>query len=208
MGDVIILEERNVKPKGANKNDSINQEKLTEFFLANDYQQLNYLDKIKPLKIKNKLTLFYPGSGADILFPLIYLEKLFPKIKKAKFLFLDLDDSSGLIKTTLDDLGISFSGNKSKIKFYWKGKKIKLNFVSGDIFELIKDIPCFDVYFERAFRIMKEKDSNYEHQVFSKLNQGGVLISDSGFRKVPLKRIEVPLELSSYGEMVIGIKNI
>ena len=53
---------------------------------------------------------------------------------------------------------------------------------------------------------MKDSDPNYENKVFDSLNQGGVLISDSGFQKLDLERIDVPSELSSYKEMIIGKK--
>ena len=53
---------------------------------------------------------------------------------------------------------------------------------------------------------MREHIPYYEQSVFDKLASGGVIISDSGFEEVEMERISVPLELSSYGEMVMGRK--
>ena len=83
---------------------------------------------------------------------------------------------------------------------------VELEFVEGNVFEILNQLPYFDIYFERAFRIMKDSADGYENQVFSKLRPGGILISDSGFQHCSLKKLNVPRELSSYGEMIIGIK--
>ena len=53
---------------------------------------------------------------------------------------------------------------------------------------------------------MKEQDQSYEHKIFEKLKTGGILISDSGYQKTPLQKMKVPPELSSYKEMIIGVK--
>lgn len=66
--------------------------------------------------------------------------------------------------------------------------------------------PEFDIYFERAFRIMKDQMEGYESQVFEKLSSGGVVISDSGFKEVGLEKIDLPISLSAYQEMMAGLK--
>ncbi len=70
---------------------------------------------------------------------------------------------------------------------------------------MITTLPTFDIYFERAFRIMRERHPEYEQKIVEKLNRGGILISDSGFQDTTLRKIMVPKELSAYGEMVLGV---
>ena len=118
MSSIIIYESREVKPKGLNKADIINQDKLLSYFFDGDYEKLSVLDTLKINYNKEKISLLYPGSGADVFVPLIYLNKLFHKVKKAKFTFVDSEDNLGLIKTVLDEIGVSFKARKKKIKFY------------------------------------------------------------------------------------------
>ena len=111
-----------------------------------------------------------------------------------------------MIKTILDDISIHFSERKNILRFYWNGIPVDVEFVTGNVFELLKKIPSFDIYFERAFRIMREQHLNYEQQIFTKLNKNGVLISDSGYQQCNLKVFPLPQELSSYREMIAGQK--
>jgi hypothetical protein len=204
MPNLISLSARKIKPKGLNKSNKINENKLKEYFLTGDYENLSLLEKVSLKQIKEKLTLFYPGCGTDILTPLIYLEKILLQTKKAKFIFLDQTNSLGIVKTILDDIGVSFSERKNKIKFYWKDKLIDLEFIENNVF--YSELPEFDIYFEKAFRIMKDGNQDYEKNIFNQLNKNGIIISDSGFQEFPLKRISVSQELSAYQEMIIGVK--
>ena len=67
-------------------------------------------------------------------------------------------------------------------------------------------IELFDLYFERAFRIMKDDDPDFEQKVVTKLSSDGMIISDSGFQGLELNYLDASRELSSYNEMVIGVK--
>ncbi len=207
MGDIRILLERKVKAKGLIK--AFPEEaKLKKFFFPDDFEQLKNVEARK-VSLPAEATLFYPGCGADMLFPLFCTEKLCLLPKKMQLLFIDKEKSLGLLKTVLDDVGISFALTAQGIAFYWKNTLVELIFVQGNVFEKMSEIPAFDVYFERAFRIFKEQEPYYEKKVFEKLNLGGVLISDSGFSWLSaseLQRIAVPKKLSSYEEMVVGVK--
>ncbi len=206
MGFLISYEERPVKAKGLHKLAQPSQEKLKEYFFPDDYQNLSLLSALPEIQYPENPTLFYPGCGADILFPLKYVELLFPRLRKITFILNDLDNNFGLIKTILDDVGVSFSEKKKTLKFYWNDILVDLEFIQGNVFEILPHLPSFDIYFERAFRIMKDYHEGYEEQIYQKLNPGGILISDSGFQHLPLERIEVSRELSSYKEMIIGVK--
>ena len=210
MSNLIVLEEKDISAKGVNQNNIINEEKLKNHFFSEDYDNLKLIERIPKLNLnENKPVLIYPGCGADVFFPLIYMQKIFPDKREFKFIFIDLENNLGLIKTILDDVGVSFEDSKkeNKINFYWEKIKIELEFVSEDISKVIEKLPNYDLYFERAFRIMKERILDYEKRILHKLNSKGIIISDSGFEEVKLNRIEVSSKLSSYGEMVIGIKD-
>lgn len=207
MGELIIFEDRIVKAKGIDKSQKPDENKVKTYFFCEDYQNLSLLDLKfnRAVKPTENLTLFYPGCGADILFPLKYVEKLFPNLTEINFIFNDLDANLSMIKTVLDEVGISFAEEENKkINFYWNDALVNLQFVQGNVFET--ELPNFDIYFEKAFRIMKSYHPEYESKVFTKLNLGGILISDSGFQEFPLKKLKVSQKLSAYGEMIIGIR--
>jgi len=207
MGECIQFEEREVKAKGLNKQALPNKEELKKYFFSEEWTNFNFLEQLPKQNIPEQALLFYPGAGADILSPLIYLQKFFHPVKEIDFLFVDINNDYGMIKTILDDVGISFTEKKNNIlKFYWYGTLVNLAYLAVDVFSFVNKIDSINIYFERAFRIMREQDQKFEDKIFEKLKTGGVLISDSGFTKFPLKKIDIPLELSNYGEMIIGVK--
>lgn len=207
MAQVISYEERKFKAKGLDQFSKINEEKLRAYFLDGEYEQLAALDSLPKVSLSSSIpVLFYPGCGVDIFTPLIYLKKMFSSLKRAKLIFNDLDYTLGIHKTCLDEVGISFSEDRNSISFYFQDLLVELIFIQGDMFQLLQDLPEFDIYFERALRILREPYSEFERQVHAKLKSGGVLISDSGYAHLPLKSLAVPLSLSAYREMIIGVK--
>jgi len=207
MGFLISYEERKVKAKGLNKLAKPNEDKVKEYLFPDEYQNLSLLLDLPKLEYHQNPILFYPSCGADILMPLKYLEILFPLLCNVTFIFNDADNNLGLIKTILDDVGISFREPKiNSLLFYWDDILVNLKFIQGNVFQLLSSLPEFDIYFERAFRIMKDDHLQYEQQIYHKLKPNGILISDSGFQQLPLEKIEVSPELSAYKEMIIGIK--
>lgn len=222
MGFLISYEEKQVKAKGLHKLAKPNEEKIQQYIFPDDYMNLSLLADIPRIEYSENSVLFYPGCGADVLMPLKYMEILFPRLRKITFVFNDLDNTFGLIKTILDDVGIPFKSpkislgyrldftffreNSNHLQFYWKGILVDLRFIRGNVFQILHQISAFDIYFERAFRIMKDEHPDYENQVYQKLKHNGILISDSGFQHLPLQKVDVSQELSSYREMIIGVK--
>jgi len=207
MGFLISYEERAIKAKGLNKMAKPSQEKIQQYLFPDEYQNLSLLTSLPERGFPKNPVLFYPGCGADILMPLHYLEILFPSVQNITFIFNDVDNNLGLIKTILDDVGVHFREKKNNLQFYWNSILIDLQFIQGNVFQILPKIPSFDVYFERAFRIMKDDHPEYENRIYQKLNSNGLLISDSGFQHLPLEKMKVSQELSAYREMIIGIKN-
>ncbi|MEK6905285.1 MAG: hypothetical protein AABX24_02685 [Nanoarchaeota archaeon] len=207
MGFIISYEERSVKAKGLNKLAKPDQEKIQQYLFPDEYQNLPLLTEIPRIEYPENPILFYPGCGADILLPLKYVEILFPRLRNVTLIFNDTDNNLGIIKTILDEVGISFKEKKKNLlQFYWNGILVHLKFIQGNVFQIIIDLLPFDIYFERAFRIMKDEHPEYENQIYQKLNSNGILISDSGFQHLPLEKVDVSQELSAYKEMIIGVK--
>jgi len=207
MGFVICYAERSVKAKGLNKLAKPNEEKVKQYFFPDDYEKLSLLFGVQKIEYQKNPVLFYPGCGVDILLPLKYVEALFPSLRNITFVFSDLDNNFGLIKTVLDEIGISLAElKKNTLQFYWNGILVNFTFIQGNVLEILSVLPAFDIYFERAFRIMKDYLPGYEKSIYEKLKPKGILISDSGFQHVPLEKIKVSQELSAYKEMIIGVK--
>ncbi len=229
MKNVLVFQDMHVSAGGLDRKKVPDTAGIKQFIFEEDYENLKLLDNLPSLNIpSHRPVLFYPGCGADILFPLLYFEKLFPDVKEAEFIFNDIDPNFGILKTVLADVGVSFAEDdgfaednvgvwknfwkgKTKvergIRFYWNDILVRLMFWKGDVFNLIDALTPFDIYFEKAFRIIKDNHPAYEVKVFDKLKNGGILISDSGFIGIlGIEMLDVPKELSSYKEMVIGIK--
>lgn len=207
MGFIISYEERPVKAKGLNKLAKPDQEKIQRYLFPDEYQNISLLTEMSRVEYPENPVFFYPGCGADILMPLKYVEILFPRLRNITFIFNDTDNNLGVIKTILDEVGVSFKEKKKNIlQFYWNGILVDLKFIQGNVFQIITSLSPFDIYFERAFRIMKDEHPEYENQIYQKLNTNGIVISDSGFQHLPLEKIDVSQELSAYKEMIIGVK--
>jgi len=177
---------------------------MKQFLFDDDYENIQ---KIIPINHSFPTTplLFYPGCGCDILTPLLFIEKLLPELSELKLHLVDEKDNLDLIKTILDDIEISFSEQNNTITFYWHHLHVSLIFTQEDVF--VMNLPPFNIYFERAFRIMKDADQTYEPRIYQQLSENGLLISDSGFQEQQLKRISIPEKLSAYQEIILGIKN-
>ncbi|HIH11199.1 TPA: hypothetical protein HA241_03355 [Candidatus Woesearchaeota archaeon] len=208
MGKVISYFARNVIARGLSCPSFPDENKIRSYFFDDDYTRLRSLQHLSRLSICSRPLLFYPGCGVDLFTPLLYLEFLFPEVKEVSFRFVDTEPVFDILLTILDDVGIPFARlPNSYIDFYWKTTLVHLQFEQTNVFIRISTMEKFDIYFEKAFRIMKEQESSFEMMVFKKLNQNGVIISDNGFRQFPLCFLDVPSDLSAYGEMVVGIKN-
>jgi hypothetical protein len=204
MPNLINLVEKEVTPKGLDQKALPNRNKIKNYFFDDEYSNLELLKNLPKQKCKHTMILFYPGCGSDILTPLHYIEELFNQTKQLNCMLIDKDNNLGLIKTILDDIGVSFTEQGNTMQFYWHNILINIEFITANVFQI--DLPTFDIYFEKAFRIMKDNSHYYEENIYHKLNQNGLLISDSGFSHLPLEKIDVPSHLSGYNEMIIGKK--
>ncbi|MBI2146096.1 hypothetical protein HYU22_02015 [Candidatus Woesearchaeota archaeon] len=205
MSQLITFPSHWVSPRGINPHTTPNLQKVQQYVFQEEYLALKQLSAI-PSFDQKECTILYPGCGADIITPCLYLASLFPTLRQARLLLIDLNLPLPTIKAVLDDVGISFSEHQNSFSFYWNSLLIKVEGMAGNIFKILPAIPPYDIYFEKAFRIMKSAEPFYEENVFAQLRSGGFIISDSGFRQVSLRTFEVPAALSAYGEMIIGKK--
>ncbi len=207
MPNFISFIAKRTNPTKPKKDYKINTKKLHEYLYDEEIKLLKSISKLPAQIIPNENPIFfYPGCGADILFPLHYLHSLFPQIQNSTFIFNDIDNNLNMLKTILHEIEIPFSQNSNKLQFYWEKTLITLQFHRFNVFKEIDKIPEFDIYFERAFRIMKDPHYHYESIIQTKLKPNGFLISDSGFYNTKLKKIKAPLKLSAYNEMIIAKK--
>ena len=157
-------------------------------------------------KVQNPL-LFYPGCGPDILSPLMLLQRFSPIPKEVTLYFIDITNYKKVIQTVLSDCNISFEKHHDHLSFFFYETLCHLYYYTGNISKEFNNIPPIDIYFEKAFRIMRDEIFEYEKSIYEKIKNNGVLISDTGFRNFNLKKIQVPNNLSSYGEMIVATKS-
>ena len=172
-----------------------------------DFQELMYKEDVKAIKSlkfnisKEKITLFYPGSASDIATPLLYILTQF-KTKKATLIFVDVDHQILGLKNALKTLNVKFKQNNHVLKFNINKIPFTLKFYQYDIHQV--PLPKFNVYFEKAFRIMKT--DQFEKRIYDKLEPNGILIADNGYKQFKLKKLKAPKKLSAYKDMIIAIK--
>ncbi len=210
MPNLIIFEEKEVLAQGLNREKKPAVEKIKEYFFDDEFERLQELQEIEHSFLTTEVSLLYPGCGTDILTPLLYLEKITPKLHHITFHCVDISDSFQIMKTILHDVGISFAdggeGENRGIQFYWQHMLVTLQFHTQNIARFLHDCPNYHIYFEKCFRIMKDRMPEYEQVVFDRLAANGLVISDSGFREVGLEEIRVNSQLSAYNEMMVGRK--
>lgn len=215
MPNLIIFEEKDVVAQGLDVSKLPNKELVKNYFFDDEFEMLQGLQTIEHSFSTTEVSLLYPGCGTDILTPLLYLEKITPRIEQVMLHFVDISDTYAMLKTILHEVGISFaevedmdaeSGGKKGIQFHWQHMLVRLQFHQQNIARFLYDCPAYHIYFEKCFRIMKDRMPEYETVVFDTLAAKGLVISDSGFVYVGLEKIEVDSRLSAYGEMMVGRK--
>ncbi len=218
MPNLIILEEKDVPAQGLNESKLPNRELIKEYFFDDELEMLQQLPTIEHTFSAEEVALLYPGCGSDILTPLLYLEKLAPRIERVTLHFVDTSGSLAMLKTILYEVGISFaevedvenvdagSRGRGGIQFHWQHMLVTLHFHQQNIARFLHDCSEYHIYFEKCFRIMKDRMPEYEEVIYDKLASSGLVISDSGFLDVGLEKISVDARLSAYNEMIVGRK--
>ena len=191
---------------GLNKEKLPDRTKLKEYFFDDEFEALQHIPPTVLALTSQNPILLYPGCGTDVLTPLLFVERLFPELMQITLLFMDISNNLNLIKTILHEVNISFAQRGNTVQFYWQALLVTLEFREENIFSHIHTIGSYDIYFEKCFRIMKDQAVGYEREVYDRLSEEGILISDSGFEGLPLERYDFPQELSMYGEMIVGKK--
>ncbi|HLC81934.1 MAG TPA: hypothetical protein VJH68_04730 [Candidatus Nanoarchaeia archaeon] len=196
--------EKAVSAQGLDLHNKVISSNLYHHLLDEELNYLKQLNSIPKIALDtNYPILLYPGSGSDILYPLFFLG-IIDNLQQATLIFIDIQNNLGMIKSILDDVGISFAEDNNTIAFYWKKILIRLEFRLNSFFSM--ELPRFDIYFERKFAIFREALENYELKIVEALNKKGLIISDYGFKNFKFEQMTVPAGLSSYSEMILGRK--
>lgn len=169
--------------------------------LQEDYSTyLKIKELLKTYKIrKQKITVYYPGCGSDLVNVLIMIDML-EEAKQIDIIFVDPKGAFPVMiaemKKTTYKPKIKQSKNKATIHF--KNKKINMIYYSENAFDFIpKEIENgIDLYFERAFNLFREEKEKQMNKIFPLINERGFIISDYGF------------ELGKYKRQFVQIKNI
>ena len=176
----------------------------SNFLSDNIYEDvLLAFNKLKQSNIKinkDKITLFYPGCSCDIIRPLLLLDSLC-NFKKADVILSDQFLSPETIAETMSSLtGIKrFRKTKEKHIFRFKNKTIKIIYKECDSL-LEKNLPDFDIYFERAFQLFRKDNDEFIQNIIKRLNKDGLFISDFiDFKNKDLEELKIPKELNSIG---------
>ncbi len=178
---------------------------LDKGFLAkNEYKDvLLAFDKLKQSRIrvdKDEVTLFYPRCSNDIIKPLLLLDAL-TDFKKARIILADqILISESIAEAFLASTNSrKFRQFKDFQRFSFRDKTIDIFYLEGDIL-LNKDLPEFDIYFERAFQLFRKDSVDFIPNIIKKANKGALLITDFlDFNHKSLKKVKFPEELKSIG---------
>src|SRR3989344_3060969 len=143
MPNLIIFEEKEVLALGLNKEKRPNAEKVKNYFFDDELETLNCLQTIEHSFSTAEISVLYPGCGTDILTPLLYLERITPRIEQITLHFVDITDTFAMLKTILHEVGISFAdvedvdtksgGRRRGIQFHWQHMLVTLQFHTQNI---------------------------------------------------------------------------
>jgi len=165
-------------------------------------EQKNAIKEIPFLLNKEKVTMFYPGSGIDLLFPILYLNKI-TDAKDITIIFADQNiESETIISLMMQLTGIhAYKKKQNKIIFKFKTKKITLIIQKENVFAKLPEeiLEGYDFYFERAFDLFRSSAPDFIKKAIALLNENGFLITDKKITHKYLKQISTREELKVLG---------
>jgi len=181
----------------------IKKELGKEFIL---YKRLKRKLNQENIKLNKKnISIFNPGSEADIISPLLVLDACVDLKEEHNILlcFVDLKDLDIVIrerikKTILNSSPkLNIKENYTDIRFKLKNSDITIRYIKKDALRFIDKMDCFDIYFERAFDIIRSDDKEYPQKILKKTNHiifsdkpiaNDTIIRKSGFKKIKLSK--------------------
>lgn len=150
-------------------------------------------DRLAPFSFQESdATLFYPGCGLDVAFPLLILDILADDAKRWSIVTIDDSTASrSLIAGIQRFTGtVDFRMDGEDVIFRWRDKSIRLVHRVGDALSLGSD-GC-DIFLTRGFDIIHSKDPSFIGRVASKTSR--LIITDMAFRSpVGFERLPIPL---------------
>jgi len=204
---------------------ALNLEEIKKYLYPEEFN--SYLSLMKIFEnnkySKSNITLFYPGCGADVVNPLLFLDILLDW-KNTRAITLIYADTSSIAPMFIGETVDKITGVKNVVKFISEDEahisftinncRITLVYILADVLQKLPQIldKGFDIYFERAFEIFRADEAMFIRYVLEHVNKNGLLISDCGFcRQDMLKKYgfvdfgpkKLPSELGLYNTLKI-----
>ena len=148
---------------------------------------------------KTAATLYYPGGGLDLMRPLAILDSIHKSAKNWRIVLQDPAESIepivGLAQAITGVIPHKISGkdwSSKSASFHFKDRDITIDLSRSDaLHQLPPNLDSYDIYFDRAFEIVRIKDESFVARIARGLRSGGVAITDCGFKEpTDLERVD------------------
>lgn len=148
-----------------------------------------------PISLPKNPTLFYAGSGEDILLPLLILDGL--EANDATIILADKQLHPDIVAGYVQQLTgcIHRKTTKNTHTFAFRDRTLTITYLEQDIVLAYPNV-TYDIYLERGFQLFRKSSHTYLQKAINQLNKNGLLISD--YLDIPLKRIPTP-DLTTLG---------
>lgn len=150
-------------------------------------------ESLKQFRInKDEMTMYYPGCGQDMIWPMIALQGVAPDSLKWTIIGQDTSDTLGALISTMQTItgqtafsmiNKSNDGTTQGARFRFKGKTVEIVSSNSDALAGSPGIISrgYDIYFERGFDLMRSQRPGFLDEALSALRTGGLAITDAGF---------------------------
>ena len=163
-------------------------------------------------KKQDSVTLYYPGCGQDLVWPVLILNTIAPGALVWTIIGQDTAPSMGALISTMQTLtGNTFysrisrqnkraaKGFEKRLKgarFRFHGKIVDILFSQGDALEQIPsqlENEGYDIYFERGFEFCRSQNPSFIETAIAPLRTNGLAITDKAFARIPSGIKQIPL---------------
>ena len=149
---------------------------------------------------KPSVTLYYPGCGQDLVWPILMIHNIAPSARHWIITGQDTASCMGAFISTMQTLSRNpvYSAIYSDIfrlnkggegaRFRFQDRIVDILFSQSDALE---DIPShlendgYDIYFERGFEFCRSQSPGFIEGAVSHLKPGGMVITDHAFSCIP-----------------------
>ena len=159
---------------------------------------------------KEMVTLYYPGGGLDLVRPLAILDAIATDAKSWRIVIQDPAESIepiiGMIQKVTGVIPHKIyprSWGVHSVVFSFADRELHVDLSRSDALEALPDdLESYEIYFDRAFEIIRSKDASFFGRAIDRLSSRGIVITDSRFQGQEGQAdvlIEVPIEFPAWG---------